>query len=167
MSVSTRLDRHADHRGEKGTTPLFRGGIRRLLSAFQSSKPVWTRPALKSNARTTPISVTTVLCRPQLACNCRLTAHLLGLDYPLRKQYHKPFEYEKAELEHSVGRFLQQPSLPDLLSPKTVLCRPQLACNCRLTVIVGRTIPPAMPSYAPCNCMAWPSPDGRYSSPIP
>ena len=33
-----------------------------------------------------------------------------------------------------------------LLSPKTVLCRPQLARNCRLTVIVGGTTPQPRPA---------------------
>ena len=46
-------------------------------------------------------------------------------------------------MEHPLTGSLRQLSLPSLTSPKTVLCRPQLARNCRLTVIVGGTIPPS------------------------
>ena len=52
--MSTRLDHHGDHKQARKEPPLSGGNTPATL-AFQSSKPVWSRPALRSNALTTPV----------------------------------------------------------------------------------------------------------------
>ena len=121
-------------RRERNSYPL-RGRIRRATRRSNHLKPVWSRPAKRSNALTTPILVT------------QCTPTRLGL--PLAEQYHKPFECGKAELEHPLTggstatvvvagphKFIGWTILPAMLSHRTMM---------KLYV-------------------AWPSPDGRHIS---